>query len=174
MPTDMPAQNPAEPPSAAQATINEGAQAPPSPPVPEAHVPTGIEEQGHSHNQTESVREWWKVIVETLSRIVGQLDQMHEATKATKDAAAATQTAAAAAKESADLTWRTSAAASAAHCNPAVGPRYRLPHIYFAVTCEEAKVEATITSCDIAALVSLIQTMRNRLDHSKTALAAKV
>jgi hypothetical protein len=69
MPTDMPAQNPAEPPSAAQATINEGAQAPPNPPAPEGHVPTGIEEQGHSHNQTENVREWWKVIVETLSRI---------------------------------------------------------------------------------------------------------
>jgi len=58
-----------------------------------------------------------------------------------------------AAKESADVEWRTSATTSAAHCLPAVGPRYGLPqHIYFAVTCEDAKVEATVTTCEISAV----------------------
>ncbi len=92
----MPADNPVETPAGTQETANEGAQAPPNAPPPETHIPTGIEDHGHSNNRTENIREWWKVIVETLTLFAviwyaclasGQLDQMREATVAATSAA---------------------------------------------------------------------------------------
>jgi len=99
---DAPIDNALESNSTAQQPTEQSAQTPPNISPPETDVPASIEDQSKPQNTGNNVREWWKVIVETLTLIAvvwyaciaaGQLTQMHKATVAATNAATAAQNA---------------------------------------------------------------------------------
>jgi hypothetical protein len=100
---ELPINNPIETKPAAPQASNETAKAPPNIPPTETHVPSGIEDQPHPENTNHEIREWWKVAVETLTFFAvvwyaciarGQLTEMHDATVAAQQGAAAAASAA--------------------------------------------------------------------------------
>jgi len=91
---NFPEQNSIEPDAAKRNPDDQGGKGPPNAPPSETHIPAPIEDQPRAQERRSEIREWWKVIVETLTLLAvvwyaciasGQLKVMRDTVDKMKD-----------------------------------------------------------------------------------------
>ena len=110
-----PALDPDESEPATRATKNQGTNDPPNPSSSKSNAPAGVKDKPCPNNGQNQIREWWKVVVETLTLAAVvwyacvascQLTQMRNATKAAGTSADAAASAAKTARDTLDFSRR--------------------------------------------------------------------